>query len=367
MQEEDFDSEFGQERTPRHLIQMADNVRKQSAYLRAHDKRFQQTDKRKKPKRKRSPPKAIIKVDSQVSLSIGGSIATSAPVSRAAQFYEEIRAMRAQQDLKLDKIHQKEENAELVSETEMSLHQIAEDIDFEEHDAKIGHLQRYIEQRNRLRIKEEKKQKLREARNSRKKPEKISFTLPMLGMGSPNSQKIATSPTVNSQAIHTHGAQSPDTMTRQSPTEMSPEPPETPVYREPEYSTPQALMVAAVRIMHKQQQEKKRAEEEKSATRLRDEFVAARMTQHSFKKTRRSLPNRKDTMQKLENMIYIVNQNELSFKSYLSSKVKNPVLEQTMLGVKKKAMAQQTDKGYSFHTTARFQLPGIDKYQTFIK
>ena len=75
--------------------------------------------------------------------------------------------------------------------------------------------------------------------------------------------------------------------------------------------------MAATRIHNKQEKFKRDKAKELSQSMLRNERVAARLTKHTFAKNRRSLPNRKNMMQKLDNLIYIVNQNELDYNAYL--------------------------------------------------
>ena len=68
---------------------------------------------------------------------------------------------------------------------------------------------------------------------------------------------------------------------------------------------------------------------------LRNERVAAKLTQHSFAK-RRSVPKKPDSMQQLDNLIYIVKQNEYEYEQYLGQRMRNMEIEKTILQVKKK-------------------------------
>ena len=68
---------------------------------------------------------------------------------------------------------------------------------------------------------------------------------------------------------------------------------------------------------------------------LRNERDMAKLTQHSFAK-RRSVPKKPDSMKKLDNLIYIVKQNEYEYEQYLGQRMRNMEIEKTILQVKKK-------------------------------
>ena len=66
---------------------------------------------------------------------------------------------------------------------------------------------------------------------------------------------------------------------------------------------------------------------------LRNQFVEARLekAKQPFQSKRRSMPHKTDRMLKLDNLMYIVSENEAMYKRYLGGRVRNAEIEQSML------------------------------------
>ena len=203
-----------------------------------------------------------------------------------------------------------------------SVHKLASEIDFGEAEAKVSKIDRMIEHKKRLRIKEEKRLKMLE---QRKLNIDKGFVLPMINImpDQPKSSANSKAPTPSLEQManqrFSQGLKSPI------------------IKNQDQMVTPNELIVAAKRVYQYQEKLQKAKEKEANQTKLRNQRVEAKLAQHTLQKTRRSLPAANVSMEHLDNLMYIVEKNERAFKGYLGSRVNNPELEFSMSEVKRKA------------------------------